>query len=102
MSHQPEYNPQLPESWQFIPPKEGGNGAIHRPGQYRNIIWQTRRREPEPFEFTLITALETLFDQGINTLEHLIPALNQQRVFDRRGNPWTEDSFRDFLRVNGD
>lgn len=101
MSHQPEYNPQLPESRQFMPPKEGGNGDIHRPGHYHNIIWQTRRREPESFELTLIAALETLFDQGVNTLESLVAALNQQRVFDRRGTPWTDDSFREFLQVNG-
>ncbi|MBD8162640.1 recombinase-like helix-turn-helix domain-containing protein [Erwinia persicina] len=101
MSNQSAFNPQLPESRQFTPPKEGGNGAIHVPGQYQNIIWQTRRREPEPFEVTLITELEALFSQGIATLAQLVPALNQQRVFDRSGTPWTEESFRDFLRVNG-
>lgn len=50
MSNQSAFNPQLPESRQFTPPKEGGNGAIHVPGQYQNIIWQTRRREPEPLK----------------------------------------------------
>jgi hypothetical protein len=33
---------------QFAPPAEGGNGAIHKPGDYQNLIWQTRSREPEP------------------------------------------------------
>lgn len=101
MSHQSEFNTQLTESWQFIPPKEGGNGVIHRPGEYQNIIWQTRRREPGSFDMALITALEALFDHDMITLEQLIPALNQQRIFDRSGMPWTQESFREFLLVNG-
>ncbi|GAB3417496.1 hypothetical protein GCM10027361_32600 [Erwinia aphidicola] len=101
MSHQAEFNPHLPQSWQFTPPKEGGNGAIHQPGEYQNIIWQTRRREPDAFEIALISALETLFSQDKNTLEQLVEALNQQRIFDRGGKPWSDASFREFLQVNG-
>lgn len=47
MSDTLNYNPALPESRQFTPPAEGGNGAIHKPGDYTNLIWQTRSREPE-------------------------------------------------------
>lgn len=41
MSDTLNYNPALPESRQFTPPAEGGNGAIHKPGDYTNLIWQT-------------------------------------------------------------
>jgi hypothetical protein len=33
MSDTLNYNP-APESRQFTPPAEGGNGAIHKPGDY--------------------------------------------------------------------
>nr|VUD34192.1 Uncharacterised protein [Raoultella sp. NCTC 9187] len=42
MSETLNFNPALPESRQFTPPAEGGNGNIHKPGDYANLIWQTR------------------------------------------------------------
>lgn len=41
MSESLDFNPALPESRQFTPPAEGGNGNIHKPGDYHNLIWQT-------------------------------------------------------------
>ncbi len=38
MSETLDFNPALPESRQFAPPAEGGNGAIHKPGDYSNLI----------------------------------------------------------------
>ena len=32
MSESLDFNPALPESRQFTPPAEGGNGNIHKPG----------------------------------------------------------------------
>ena len=58
MSESLNFNPALPESRQFTPPAEGGNGAIHKPGDYQNLIWQTRSRVPENWEITLISTLE--------------------------------------------
>jgi len=101
MSNDPGFNPQMPESWQFTPPAEGGNGAIHQPGQFHNLIWQTRNRQPEAFEISLIATLEELFADGVDTLPQLVSALNQQRVFDRSGQAWSEASFAEFLQVNG-
>ena len=34
MSETLDFNPALPESRQFTPPAEGGNGNIHKPGDY--------------------------------------------------------------------
>ncbi|WP_075182286.1 recombinase-like helix-turn-helix domain-containing protein [Pantoea sp. 1.19] len=96
-----DLNPCLPESWQFQPPREGGNGSIHQPGQYPNIIWQSRSRLPTAWETSLIASLEILFEQGIDELPTLVEALNQQRSFDSRGLPWTTASFQAFLQVNG-
>lgn len=50
MSESLDFNPALPESRQFTPPAEGGNGNIHKPGDYHNLIWQTRSRVPENWE----------------------------------------------------
>lgn len=101
MSHAEAYNPALPESRQFTPPAEGGNGKIHKPGESQNLIWQTRSRVPEHWELQLIAALETLFEQGAETLPELVAGLNSAKMHDQQGEPWSEASFRAFLQVNG-
>lgn len=101
MSETQDFNPALPESRQFTPPSEGGNGAIHKPGSYENLIWQTRSRVPENWELNLIAALETLFEQGIDTLPELVNGLNAARMHDQQGEPWSDSSFQAFLQVNG-
>ena len=109
MSSSLEFNPALPESRQFTPPKEGGNGTIHKPGDYQNLIWQTRSRAPESWELSLIAQLETLFEQGVETLFEqgvetlpaLVERLNAVKMHDQQGEAWSEASFRAFLQVNG-
>ena len=83
------------------PPAEGGNGAIHKPGDYTNLIWQTRSREPESWEVKLIATLEDLFEQGVETLPELVSGLNAVRMHDQQGEPWSDASFQAFLQVNG-
>jgi hypothetical protein len=101
MSTAQEFNPALPESRQFTPPKEGGNGTIHKPGDYQNLIWQTRSRVPESWELALIAQLEDLFEQGAETLPELVSGLNAKKMYDQQGEAWSETSFRAFLQVNG-
>jgi hypothetical protein len=101
MSEHLDFNPALPESRQFTPPKEGGNGTIHKPGAYQNLIWQTRSRPLESWEINLIAQLETLFEQGVETLPELVHGLNAIKMYDQHGEPWSETSFRTFLQVNG-
>lgn len=96
-----EFNPWLPDTQRLQPALEGGNGQIHHPGQYQNIIWQNRARVPDGFETALVAALEEIFERSNSQLEQVIAALNEQRFFDRSGTPWTEESFRHFLQVNG-
>lgn len=96
-----DFNPWLPDTQALIPAQEGGNGKIHHPGQYQNIVWQTRSRVPDGFENALIAALESLFESGTETLPELVDALNARRLFDRSGAPWSEQSFREFLQING-
>lgn len=101
MSDNLNYNPALPENRQFAPPAEGGNGAIHKPGEYPNIIWQTRSSEPENWTLKLIATLEDLFEQGAESLPALVSELNAIKMYDRQGEPWSDASFRAFLQVNG-
>ncbi|MEO3990479.1 recombinase-like helix-turn-helix domain-containing protein [Pseudocitrobacter cyperus] len=101
MSETLDFNPALPESRQFTPPAEGGNGNIHKPGDYQNLIWQTRSRVPENWELLLITALEELFEQGVETLPELVNGLNAIRMYDQQGQAWSDASFQAFLQVNG-
>ncbi|KEY59241.1 recombinase-like helix-turn-helix domain-containing protein [Serratia sp. DD3] len=96
-----DFNPWLPDSQQVIPSRFGGNGQIHHPGKYQNVIWQSRARVPDGFETALVGALEEIFEQGAEELDQIIQALNQRRFFDRHGQPWNEDTFRQFLQVNG-
>ncbi|MEL0552503.1 recombinase-like helix-turn-helix domain-containing protein [Klebsiella sp. B345] len=101
MSETLNFNPALPESRQFTPPAEGGNGNIHKPGDYHNLIWQTRSRVPENWELQLIATLETLFEQGAESLSQLVNGLNALKMHDQQGEPWSEASFQAFLQVNG-
>ncbi|WP_434638808.1 recombinase-like helix-turn-helix domain-containing protein [Klebsiella sp. I138] len=101
MSESLDFNPALPESRQFTPPAEGGNGNIHKPGDYPNLIWQTRSRVPETWELELIATLETLFEQGAESLTQLVDGLNALKMHDRQGDAWSEQSFQVFLQVNG-
>ena len=101
MSTSLDFNPALPENHQFTPPAEGGNGTIHKPGDYQNLIWQTRSRLPESWELNLIAQLETLFEQGAETLPELVNGLNAIKMYDQQGEPWSEAGFRAFLQVNG-
>lgn len=101
MSRAQQFNPALPESRQFTPPAEGGNGKIHQPGAYQNLIWQTRSRVPENWELQLIATLETLFEQGAESLSALVQGLNSVKMYDQQGEAWSEESFRTFLQVNG-
>ena len=101
MSESLDFNPALPESRQFTPPAEGGNGNIHKPGDYLNLLWQSRSRVPETRGLQLIATLETLFEQGAEILGDLVNVLNGVRMHDQQGEPWSESSFQAFLQVNG-
>ena len=87
MSESLDFNPALPESRQFTPPAEGGNGNIHKPGDYHNLIWQTRSRVPENWELQLIATLETLFEQGAEGGKFACQALGSgfESVWHHRG-----------------
>ncbi|MCP5677285.1 hypothetical protein NL331_26995, partial [Klebsiella pneumoniae] len=52
-------------------------------------------------ELQLIATLETLFEQGAESLGELVNGLNGVRMHDQQGEPWSETSFQAFLQVNG-
>ena len=72
----------------------------HHPqaGDYQNLIWQTRSRAPESWELSLIAQLETLFEQGVETLPALVERLNAVKMHDHQGEARSEASFRAFCR----
>ncbi|WP_431357388.1 recombinase-like helix-turn-helix domain-containing protein [Pseudomonas putida] len=49
----------------------------------------------------LIATLEGLFEQGAESLTQLVDGLNDLRMHDQQGEPWSEASFEAFLQVNG-
>ena len=99
MSESLDFNPALPESRQFTPPAEGGNGNIHKPGDYHNLIWQTRSRVPENWELQLIATLETLFEQGAESLGELVNGLNASGCMTNRANRGAKAASRHFYRL---
>ncbi|MDF0604853.1 hypothetical protein HZU77_004180 [Neisseriaceae bacterium TC5R-5] len=96
-----DFNPHLNAKQQRNLSQEGGQGAIHQPGQYQNLIWQTRPHAPDAFTLNLIAQLETIFDNGEQELPQIVAQLNQQRSFRRDGQVWTEASFSSFLAEQG-
>lgn len=96
-----EFNPALVAQQSTIPSVGGGNGCIHSPGGYRNMVWQSRSCAPTPWTVAFIAGLETLFDQGIETLPALVQGLNSAALYDQQGQLWQEASLRVFLQENG-
>lgn len=43
-----EFNPARVAQQSTIPSIGGGNGCIHSPGGYRNLVWQSRSSVPTP------------------------------------------------------
>ncbi|MFT8212166.1 MAG: recombinase-like helix-turn-helix domain-containing protein [Symbiopectobacterium sp.] len=97
-----EFNPALVQQQPAIPSIGGGNGCIHSPGDYRNLIWQSRNCVLDPWTLTFIAELETLFDQGIETLPALVERLNAAAMYDQQGQPWLEANLRTFLQEHGE
>lgn len=101
MSAYPACNPHL-KSWQRHQlTGEPGAGHIERPGSWRNIVWQTRSREPNAFEQRLIQALEQVFTQGAQELSEVVAELNRIGMNDEKGQPWTQESFQRAMAVLG-
>jgi hypothetical protein len=91
---QQAFNPYL-KAWQrHALTSKPGAGAIEAVGQWENIIWQTRPREPNEYEQRLVEALEQVFGRGALELGDVVAQLNALGMHDHSGHAWTEASFR--------
>lgn len=86
------YNPHL-RNWERPRPNNvAGKGHIQKPGQTRNIIWQTRAAAPTEPENALGDALEKALGAGADSLAALASGLNSENLLAPDGSAWTEAS----------
>ncbi|GGA12041.1 recombinase-like helix-turn-helix domain-containing protein [Dyella caseinilytica] len=82
------------KTWQRqTPVSTPGAGSIEAVGQWENMVWQTRAREPSEYEQQLVEALEQVFGQGALELSDVVARLNALGMHDHSGHAWTESSF---------
>lgn len=62
---------------------------------------QARSGEPTPYERKLAGAIEEVFGAGRHDLPGLVEGLNDMGVLGPGGEPWTEASFRDEMKLLG-
>lgn len=86
------YNPRL-RNWERPRPNNvAGKGHIEKPGQARNIIWQTRAAAPTESENALGDALEKALGAGADSLAALASAVNAENLLAPDGSEWNETS----------
>lgn len=93
MSTEIHYNPRLKAWKKHIAASNAGAAQIERPGQFQNVVWQTRARVPSDYELALASALEAVFATGATELEEIVAGLNAGGTQDQRGQAWTAESF---------
>lgn len=94
MNTEANYNPRLKAWKKHVAASSAGSAQIERPGQFQNIVWQTRARLPSEYELALASALEAAFANGATELEAIVEQLNAGGTLDQRGQAWTAESFR--------
>jgi hypothetical protein len=58
-----------------------------------NIVWQTRAAPPSAYENSLGDAFEAIFEQGAETPEQVVEALNHMGMRTSEGLEWTVARF---------
>jgi len=89
MDHNPELKPWRAPS----PNQEAGKGVIEKPGQARNLVWQTRSATPTAYENQVADALESVFESGAESLDAVVAKLNELGVRTPEGGSWTPERF---------
>ena len=82
----------------------GAGGGDHPRLPHNGLFlkeWQSRTREPTPYETRLGDALEDAFRKGIHDLPKLVETLNNDGVPAPDGAPWTEEGFVAAMRELG-
>ena len=88
-----DHNPHLTPWRHPEPGSAAGKGAIERPDQVTNIVWQTRPAVPSAYESALADDLIACFGAGAEELPDLVAGLNARGSRSPSGAPWTEESF---------
>jgi hypothetical protein len=88
-----DHNPHLKPWAAPVPGSAAGKGAIERPNEVENIIWQTRAAPPSEAEVALAETLVVCFGEGAEELPALVAALNAKGSRAPGGAPWSEESF---------
>lgn len=88
-----DHNPYLKPWRQPQPNFVAGKGAIEKPGEFPNIVWQTRSAPPSEYENQLGDALERAFTAGAETIDAVVERLNEDGMMTSDGHPWTVATF---------
>ena len=91
-----EFNPH-----RAPPSGERREARVEKPGEFPNLVWQTRSAPPTDYENRLGDALVACFEEGIEELGPLVARLNEMDVFAPDGTPWTEDAFEREMEILG-
>jgi hypothetical protein len=72
---------------------KGGEPTLERPGEARNLVWQSRVAAPTDGENRLADALQTIFADAVYDLPGIVARLNQAGLAGPGGAAWTEAAF---------
>jgi hypothetical protein len=93
-----DHNPYLKPWRQPQPNYSAGKGTIEKPGEFPNIVWQTRSAPPSEYENQFGDALEKAFSAGAETVDAVVAQLNAQGMLTSDGHPWNVETFEAELR----
>lgn len=88
------YNEKLGTWLKNQPSTDAGANNVQVPGEIEHVIWQTRSKEPSPYETNLAEALLSLFSDDIEDLEAIVTGLNKLGVYSESGDEWTTESYQ--------
>jgi hypothetical protein len=88
-----DHNPHLKPWRQPQPNFTAGKGAIEKPGESANLVWQTRSAPPTEYENQLADALERAFEADAETAEDVVARLNEGGMLTSDGHTWTVERF---------
>lgn len=93
-----DHNPYLKPWVKPHPNRVAGKGAIDRPGEVPNIVWQTRTNAPTEYENQFGDALEQVFEKGAASLEEVTAGLNALGFRTPDGQSWTGERFQEEVK----
>lgn len=88
-----DYNPFMAPWQKPTPNNVAGKGTVEMAGRAPNLIWQNRAAPPTAYENALGDALEKAFDEGAESVDALVQALNSMGVRMPDGQVWTPERF---------